>query len=751
MRASRDAIRDALSPDMARLALAPTTAVPRAQLFAMRASRARRASSRHRARAMAIIVSASCAALASVSRAMASVVVVGSVNMDVTSRVARPPRREETIVATSHATTRACGGKGANQAVTASRLACDGTVASFVGRFGADEHGDALARELGREVDLTHSSRSARGSATGLGFVMLSADGAPSAVVVGGANMLDWNDDDDALANEFRAALAGATTLLLQREVPTRVNRIAASVGREIGLKAIVLDAGGSHEAVDETLLRLVDYVAPNESELAGMARDANGVRPSLKTDEDVIAAARVVTGRLKTKVLCTLGARGSILIVGPSAEDVTRVQPTSIPLGAEEVDATAAGDAFRAAFAVGLSEGKSESEAMRFAAAAGALTVTKLGAMPSLPFREDVDKLLGVSESRCVKSVEKLSAAASKEREIDAVRFASRLNSMKSRMDLFPDADENVPEVFNLIKRMGRVRGISSVFLNFPEHFLTKTGDAISALDLRDAVLAQNLTSGAVCVRFPEQPYGLGAFTNPDRAVRERAELLVRDACRAASALEADEVVIWPRYDGYDYNMQADYEDAWNDMVQSYKTVASSDECARLKVSVEFKPTDEKSRFSFIPTTGAAILLADAVGEPNFGLTLDFGHLLAAGENPAHSVSMTASRNLLFGLQLGDGHSRLGAEDGLMFASVHPSASYDLIAQLRARAYAGVVYFDTFPRAEDPLLEAAHNIAAFRAMLSRVIDADADGALTTARIARDPFPGLRLTLPVAA
>ena len=95
------------------------------------------------------------------------------------------------------------------------------------------------------------------------------------------------------------------------------------------------------------------------------MARDENGVRPSLKTDEDIIAAARIVTGKLKTKVLCTLGARGAVLIAGPSVEDVTRVEAAPLPPGAEEVDA-AAGDAFRAAFAVGLSEGKSESEAMR-------------------------------------------------------------------------------------------------------------------------------------------------------------------------------------------------------------------------------------------------------------------------------------------------------------------------------------------------------------------------------------------------
>ena len=80
------------------------------------------------------------------------------------------------------------------------------------------------------------------------------------------------------------------------------------------------------------------------------------------------------------------------------------------------------------------------------------------------------------------------------------------------------------------------------------------------------------------------------------------------------------------------------------------------------------------------------------------------------------------------------------------MFASVHPSAAIDLVGQLRARAYAGVVYFDTFPLNENPLLEAARNVAVFRDILSRVIDADTDGSLARARASRDPFPGLRLT-----
>ena len=378
---------------------------------------------------------------------------------------------------------------------------------------------------------------------------------------------------------------------------------------------------------MDETLLRLVDYVAPNESELAGMARDENGVRPSLKTDEDIIAAARIVTGKLKTKVLCTLGARGAVLIAGPSVEDVTRVEVAPLPPGAEEVDATAAGDAFRAAFAVGLSEGKSESEAMRFAAAAGALTVTKLGAMPSLPSREDVDKLLGVSESRCVKSVEKSSAAAAKEREIAAVRFASRLNSMKSRMDLFPDAR----------KRSPRCSISSSAWVAREEYLPSfEFSGTLSKHENWRRDLRARFTR-----RRPGAELDLGRGVRPiseGRAGWARSPIPIEPCGSEPSSWSATPVARRRRStrtkssSGLDTTVTTTIcrlttKTPRNDMVQSYKTVTSSDECARLKVSVEFKPTDEKSRFSFIPTTAAAILLADAVGEPNFGLTLDFGH----------------------------------------------------------------------------------------------------------------------------
>jgi len=84
------------------------------------------------------------------------------------------------------------------------------------------------------------------------------------------------------------------------------------------------------------------------------------------------------------------------------------------------------------------------------------------------------------------------------------------------------------------------------------------------------------------------------------------------------------------------------------------------------------------------LPLKGAGLLMAQAVGRANMGVTLDIGHMLFAGENPAQSVAAAASAGRLFGVQLGDGHQRLGAEDGLMFGSVHPVAALEVVRWLQ-------------------------------------------------------------------
>ncbi len=105
-------------------------------------------------------------------------------------------------------------------------------------------------------------------------------------------------------------------------------------------------------------------------------------------------------------------------------------------------------------------------------------------------------------------------------------------------------------------------------------------------------------------------------------------------------------------------------------------------------------------------------------VGRSNFGLTLDVGHMLVAGENPAQSVAMVGRAGRLFGVQLNDGHGR--GEDGLMLGSVHEAMALELVLWLIRTRYDGHIYFDTFPRNEDPVREAEYNIRRFKALWAR-------------------------------
>ena len=132
------------------------------------------------------------------------------------------------------------------------------------------------------------------------------------------------------------------------------------------------------------------------------------------------------------------------------------------------------------------------------------------------------------------------------------------------------------------------------------------------------------------------------------------------------------------------------------------------------VKFSLEYKPTDENTRFFTVPSTGAAMLFVTHVDRPNFGLTLDVGHMLMSGENPGQSIAMAGKK--LFGIQLNDGYTRLAAEDGMMFGSVHPGMALEIMFQLRRIGFSGHLYFDTFPQRSDPVKEAEYNIQKVKA-----------------------------------
>lgn len=307
----------------------------------------------------------------------AHLTIVGSLNMDLVARAPRIPRPGETIIGGEFRNVP--GGKGANQAVAAARL---GATVSMVGRVGRDAFAAPLLDNLAADgIDHTFVVRDPD-AATGVALIVVDDDGENSIVVASGANMRLSPADVSAA----ESAIAGADALLLQLEIPLESVIRAAEVARAHGVRIILNPAPARSLPVE--LLSLVDVLIPNESETALLTGLPVGDRGEAE------AAAAALRGLGVGAVILTLGARGAMLAQAGKAELVPAFDVTV-------VDTTAAGDAFVGGFAVALAEGKSFPEAVRWGNGAGALAATKLGAQPSLPTRQDLERLLATGENR--------------------------------------------------------------------------------------------------------------------------------------------------------------------------------------------------------------------------------------------------------------------------------------------------------------------------------------------------------------
>lgn len=295
------------------------------------------------------------------------VTVVGSLNMDLIIRSPHLPQPGETIIGGVFHT--APGGKGANQAVAASRL---GAKTAMVGRVGSDPFGDVLLGELAQAgVDHRFVDRDPE-TATGVAMIIVDDTGENSIVVASGANMCVTLADVEAA----HAQIAAGDVLLLQLESPLGIVQRAAEIAQANRVKVILNPAPATD--LPKELLALVDVLIPNETETALLTGS-----PARDIDEIQIAATTLLKQGPKT-VIVTLGERGALLVGASGSEIIPTFEV--IP-----VDTTAAGDAFVAGFAVALAEGKPLPEAVRWGNATGALATTQLGAQPSLPFRSQV------------------------------------------------------------------------------------------------------------------------------------------------------------------------------------------------------------------------------------------------------------------------------------------------------------------------------------------------------------------------
>jgi ribokinase len=290
------------------------------------------------------------------------IVVVGSINMDMVVKVQRRPAKGETLLGTDFFMSP--GGKGANQAYAAAKL---GASVAMIGQVGDDLFADQLIGNLRAAGAETRYIAKAQGMSSGVALISVDGEGDNSIIVAPGANQRMT----PAFVRQYEAIIASAKLLMVQLEIPLEAVVEAVSCAHRHRV-SVLLDPAPA-QPLPESLLRMVDYILPNEHEIAQLT----GV---MVTDaQSAQIAGKVLRDKGVETVLAKLGEQGVTVISGKQ----TFVVP-GIPVKA--VDTTAAGDAFAGAFAKALAAGRDLPAAVRFANAVGAITVTRQGAQSSMP-----------------------------------------------------------------------------------------------------------------------------------------------------------------------------------------------------------------------------------------------------------------------------------------------------------------------------------------------------------------------------
>ena len=302
---------------------------------------------------------------------MKDIVVIGSSNTDMIVQTPHIPKPGETILGGTFNT--AAGGKGANQAVACARA---GGRVTFVARVGNDMFGkQALTGFKQDGIDVKYVTRD-DSAPSGVALIIVDDTGENSIAVASGANgNLSVSDVEDAAESIRKAGI-----VLMQLETPIETIEAAADLAAKNGVQVILNPAPA--QSLSDALLKQISILTPNETE----AEMLTGI--GVQNEADAARAAQALVDKGVTSVIITLGAAGAFVHSEAFAGMVPgfKVNP---------VDTTAAGDTFNGILAVALAEGKTLTEAVTFAHAAAALSVTKLGAQPSAPDRCSIEAFL--------------------------------------------------------------------------------------------------------------------------------------------------------------------------------------------------------------------------------------------------------------------------------------------------------------------------------------------------------------------
>ena len=298
--------------------------------------------------------------------------------------------------------------------------------------------------------------------------------------------------------------------------------------------------------------------------------------------------------------------------------------------------------------------------------------------------------------------------------------KFATRLNSFKSKWK-----NEQLPTIFDLIKRASTVNGLTHVDLNYPDH------SKPSLKDIFNFTTDCGLEINGLAMRYYTNPsFKLGAFTNPDKKVRREAIDLTKKAIDCLSETDSNLLTIWLGQDGFDYGFQADYKRIWDDEINALREVAEHNK--NCLISIEYKPNEPRA-YSLLSNLGITLLAIKEINLENIGVTIDFAHILYSNEQPALVASLIDKHSRILGLHLNDGYGK--RDDGLMVGSVHQLATIELLYHISKSNYDGPIYFDTFPDTTnmDPVKECELNIETVKKQFKVVEKLLLNNELTTA------------------
>lgn len=301
---------------------------------------------------------------------MGKILIIGSLNMDYVINVQTMPQVGETVL--SQGVSLIPGGKGANQAYTVGRL---GGQAVMLGAIGCDSAGEALCQSLSSAgVDVSRLKR-CETARTGAAFIMVDAQGKNSIIVDQGANAAV----DIPYIQENLDILEDCDIVVFQLEIPLETVVFAAKKAKELG-KTIILDPAPARKDIPQELYRCVDYLKPNETELAVLTGDTTAAR------HPGHPAGLLQTQGVKN-VVVTLGEQGVFLCMENGQSSISPA--IEVP---QVIDTTAAGDSFTGAMATALVRGEPLAQAVKFASMVSGMVVTRKGAQTSIPSLKEVE-----------------------------------------------------------------------------------------------------------------------------------------------------------------------------------------------------------------------------------------------------------------------------------------------------------------------------------------------------------------------